>query len=451
MSYPDYHSIRGNFSVVGDTIFQPVAEPQSAPAAADSGIAGVLNGTYTYMCTFYTSIGETEGRIQSSDITVTNKKINLTSIPVSTDARVIGRRIYRKPAAFSADVVPLKLLVDIPDNSTTTYVDNIADASLGALVNRQNSTGGTIYSGINKVFQADTTSLSIGYDACYSGTAYASTAVGVHSMPNNVGLRNTGCGMYSNFGITTGSNSTAVGVHANNDNVTGSNNTAMGYTASMHYLGDGATAFGYAASTDNVSGTGRAAFGYAAATKALSNNVTAIGFNALGGLVNGAENTALGSNAGATIVAGSAATSNINCTFIGAGTKPLNANDTGCIVIGRNALGKGTNTVVLGAAGLITQTYLSGGLNLDKTVTAAGTTGAQTINMPTGTVNFAAAAASLVVTNSLVSTTSIIQLTVGTNDATMKSALAVAAAGSFTIFPNAVPTAETRVNFTVTN
>lgn len=83
------------------------------------------------------------------------------------------------------------------------------------------------------------------------------------------------------------------------------------------------------------------------------------------------------------------------------------------------------------------------------TITAGGTTGARTINKPRGTVNFAASAASLVVTNSLVTTSSIIHCTVGTNDATMKSAQAVAGAGSFTIFPNAVPTAETRVNFSV--
>ena len=41
--------------------------------------------------------------------------------------------------------------------------------------------------------------------------------------------------------------------------------------------------------------------------------------------------------------------------------------------------------------------------------------------------------------------------TVATNDSTMKSPQCVAAAGSFTIFPNAAPTAETRVNFTVSN
>lgn len=92
-----------------------------------------------------------------------------------------------------------------------------------------------------------------------------------------------------------------------------------------------------------------------------------------------------------------------------------------------------------------------GSLKLSKTVTAAGTTGAQNIGKLSGTVNFAAGAASLFVTNSLVDANSIVQLTVGTNDATMKSAVAVAAAGSFTIYPNANPTAETRVNFTITN
>jgi hypothetical protein len=88
---------------------------------------------------------------------------------------------------------------------------------------------------------------------------------------------------------------------------------------------------------------------------------------------------------------------------------------------------------------------------LSKTITAAGTTGAQTINKASGSVNFAASAASLVVTNSMVTTSSVIICTIATNDATMTSVQVVAASGSFTIYPNAAPTAETRVNFLVTN
>lgn len=91
----------------------------------------------------------------------------------------------------------------------------------------------------------------------------------------------------------------------------------------------------------------------------------------------------------------------------------------------------------------------AGGISFNKTVTAAATTGAQTINTPTGTVNFAAAAASLVVTNSLVTANSIIVCTVGTVDATMKSVVAVAGTGAFTLTANAAATAETRVNFLV--
>jgi hypothetical protein len=95
--------------------------------------------------------------------------------------------------------------------------------------------------------------------------------------------------------------------------------------------------------------------------------------------------------------------------------------------------------------------YFAGDVQLGKTVTAGGTTGAQTINKTVGTVNFAAAATSLVVTNSLVTANSIITATVGTNDTTMKSVAVVAAAGSFTLHANAAATAETRVNFHVFN
>jgi hypothetical protein len=86
-------------------------------------------------------------------------------------------------------------------------------------------------------------------------------------------------------------------------------------------------------------------------------------------------------------------------------------------------------------------------LKYDRTDTAAGATGAQTINKGAGSVNFAAGATSLVVTNSLVTAGMPVLLTVQTNDATAKSALAVSSSGSFTIYLNAAATAETRVAF----
>ena len=113
-------------------------------------------------------------------------------------------------------------------------------------------------------------------------------------------------------------------------------------------------------------------------------------------------------------------------------------------------LASGTNRYNFYANGTAPN-YFQGDMQFNKTVTAGGTTGAQTISKNAGTVNFAAGATSLVVTNTLVTTSSIIVATVGTNDTTMKSVSAVAAAGSFTLFPDAAPTAETRVNFIVIN
>lgn len=87
----------------------------------------------------------------------------------------------------------------------------------------------------------------------------------------------------------------------------------------------------------------------------------------------------------------------------------------------------------------------------NPTITAGGTTGAQTINKAIGSVNFAAGATSLVVTNSQVSTSSLIIVTVQTNDTTAKSAAVVPGSGSFTIYLNAAATGETKVAFWVFN
>lgn len=94
----------------------------------------------------------------------------------------------------------------------------------------------------------------------------------------------------------------------------------------------------------------------------------------------------------------------------------------------------------------------AGKITLDATNTAAATTGDQTINKPSGSVNFAASATSLVVTNSLATTSSHIFLTVETNDASNFSVRAVPASGSFTIhIVGTAPAAETKVAFLVIN
>jgi hypothetical protein len=90
-------------------------------------------------------------------------------------------------------------------------------------------------------------------------------------------------------------------------------------------------------------------------------------------------------------------------------------------------------------------------MHMDGTYTAGGTTGAQTINKPTGSVNFAASATSLVVTNSLVTTASVIMAVLQTNDATAALKNVVPGSGSFTINLTAAATAETKAAFWVFN
>jgi hypothetical protein len=90
-------------------------------------------------------------------------------------------------------------------------------------------------------------------------------------------------------------------------------------------------------------------------------------------------------------------------------------------------------------------------IGIDQTITGGGTTGNQTINKAAGTVNFAAAASSLTVTNSLVTTSSTIYVTPRTNDATCVIKNVVPSAGSFVITMTTTCTAETSVGFLVIN
>lgn len=93
----------------------------------------------------------------------------------------------------------------------------------------------------------------------------------------------------------------------------------------------------------------------------------------------------------------------------------------------------------------------TGHIYIDATNTTGGTTGNQTINKPSGTVNFAAAATAITVTNSTVTTSSIVLGVARTADATCSVKNIVPGSGSFVINMTAGCTAETSVGFVVIN
>ncbi|TXH48284.1 MAG: hypothetical protein E6Q97_25055 [Desulfurellales bacterium] len=87
--------------------------------------------------------------------------------------------------------------------------------------------------------------------------------------------------------------------------------------------------------------------------------------------------------------------------------------------------------------------------NLGEYRAIAGSTGNVTQNTMAGQVQFAAAATTLTVTNSLVHANSVITATVATNDTTMKTVAVVAGTGSFVLHANAAATGTTKVNWKI--
>lgn len=109
-------------------------------ALAATPIAGnVENGAHRYLATFVTADGETQAGAVSAAVTVADKTVNgkveLTSIPLG-GSLVTARKLYRTTAGGSTYL----LLATLADNTTTTYTDNTADASLGAGAPSTNTT-----------------------------------------------------------------------------------------------------------------------------------------------------------------------------------------------------------------------------------------------------------------------------------------------------------------------
>lgn len=116
------------------------------------------------------------------------------------------------------------------------------------------------------------------------------------------------------------------------------------------------------------------------------------------------------------------------------------------------AIGTNTNVPLIFASNGAENMRLSNGsLIIPKTYTAIGTTGNQTINKMSGVINIAAAGTTVTLTNSLISSTSIIHLTLQTADATAKSAIGVCGAGSAVITLNAAATGAVAIGFLITN
>src|SRR3989344_2510450 len=141
-----------------------------------------------------------------------------------------------------------------------------------------------------------------------------------------------------------------VGYQAGYSNTTGVRNAALGYQALLsNTTGAVNTALGYQALLSNTTGVNNTAFGF----WALLSNTT------------GSSNIALGWQAGR-FAGGFANATSTDSMYLGANTRDLASGDTNEIVIGNNATGLGSNTVVLGNNN-ITTTALKGNVGIGTT------------------------------------------------------------------------------------
>lgn len=106
------------------TSFTPLSPP-AAPTATVTATPGNPNGTYTYKVTFITDNGETLPSAASNSVSPTSDQVDLSF--ATGPAGTVQRRLWRTTDGGSTYF----LVANIMDNTTTTYTDNLADASLG--------------------------------------------------------------------------------------------------------------------------------------------------------------------------------------------------------------------------------------------------------------------------------------------------------------------------------
>jgi len=276
-----------SLEIAGEINLAPVIAPTTTDIS-NLTLTAVENGnllpntTYYYGIAYVTAIGDTEAGYQGTGWrkTITTGanpggyKIQIDNLPIATDPRVTGRKIYRATSSGGVG----KRVILINNNTQTSYLDNIIEASLITtdLEYRKDNTTlkGFYYKNAN-AFRIGQWNLGLAYNVMANlTTGYENIVIGI----NNVGNA-----------LTTGNTNTFIGSSAGSTITTGNNNIAMGYASLMYQN---------ASAQDVAIGNGALRAENSSTTKTIS-YCTAVGNNALAGIYNSSHgNAAYGYNAG---------------------------------------------------------------------------------------------------------------------------------------------------------
>lgn len=267
--------------------FVQTASPTSGTTTPVSNTGLLSIGTYIYLVTFTTALGETTAYQLPSMTTDATHLQGFIGIPVSSDPRVTGRKLYRTKvggANFQSYA-----LATIANNTDTTYTDNTPDSALTVLGGfyQANTTNNLIQVGGVRVFFASGETTNLGYEA---GNAITAAAFNLFA------------GAFSGASTTTGSYNTFAGDSSGYLNVSGGSNVFSGFQSAYNIVsGNNNIAIGrQALSTANGASSNNTVIGtfamYAGTAGAMSNN-TAIGY-AAGRANNGSNNIFLGFDSG---------------------------------------------------------------------------------------------------------------------------------------------------------
>ena len=280
-------------------------------------------------------------------------------------------------------------------SDATSALEVRTDGSYGDLLLFRVYNNGRIDSRMLDSSEALTNNVAFGINAGSSiTTGLGNTSVGAFSLTLlTQGNNNSSFGAASLDKVTTGSSNSAFGasslplIQAANYNsgfgaqtlqlnISGENNTAAGYAALNSTTSSDNSAFGANSMITNSTGERNSAHGSnsLASNQTTSDNAAA-GYRSLGASQGGGGNTAIGSYSGYYRGAGFSLNQTCtNCVYIGFESRASAAGVNNEIVIGRGAVGGGSNTVTIGNTS-ITDTIIRGNLTLfDPSDIIVGTT-----------------------------------------------------------------------------